>query len=422
MSATTPPENFPANAPAGHVVFLNWRDTRNPEGGGSERYVESVARGLVASGWQVTVFCAAHELAPADEMDAGVRFVRRGTKLSVYPAAAAALVSRRLEPFDVVVDVQNGVPFLSRLFTRKPVIVLVHHVHREQWPVVYGRVVAKVGWWLESRLAPRVYRGCQYVAVSSVTKAELVELGVRADDIAVVHNGTDPAPADLTARASTPTVCVLGRLVPHKRVEHALRAIAALRSRVPGLRLLVVGDGWWADRLRDEAERLEITDVVEFTGFLSEMDKHRALATSWVLAAPSLKEGWGLCVMEAATHAVPTVAYRNAGGLSESVVDGVTGLLVDDDEVDFAEGLLALLADGSRRETYGRAAQVRAQKFTWDQTAASFAGIVARTMSSQPKRGGRGGVAISPTVLPPTTDVKVAPARLRRRRPNRGRA
>lgn len=403
---------------ARHVIFLNWRDTRNPEGGGSERYVESVARGLVAAGSRVTVFCAAHELAPSDEVDEGVRFVRRGGKLSVYTAAAATLLSRRLQPFDVVVDVQNGVPFLSRLFTRRPVIVLVHHVHREQWPVVYGRTVARFGWWLESTVAPRVYRGCQYVAVSDVTKTELVELGVRADDVAVVHNGTDPVPDDGTPRDLTPTVCVLGRLVPHKRVEHALRAIAALRDAVPGLHLLVVGDGWWSDELRAETERLGIADLVEFTGFVSEADKHRALARAWVLAAPSLKEGWGLCVMEAAAHAVPTVAYRNAGGLSESVVDGVTGVLVDDDEAAFAAGLLDLLEDDGRRESYGRAAQARATTFTWEQTAASFSVVVGIAVSGREPLAGTDPVPPG-RPAPAATTVRVRPARLRRRRSGR---
>ena len=61
-----------------HIVFMNWRDTANPEGGGSEVFVEHIARGLVERGHRVTVVCAAHDQAPADEMRDGVRFVRRG--------------------------------------------------------------------------------------------------------------------------------------------------------------------------------------------------------------------------------------------------------------------------------------------------------------------------------------------------------
>ncbi len=359
-----------------HVVFLNWRDTTNPEGGGSERYVESVARTLVEAGHRATVVCASHDRAPADEVRGGVRFVRRGNKLGVYPAAAWVLLSRRLAPYDVVVDVQNGVPFLSRLTTRQPVVVLVHHVHREQWSVVYGRSVAAVGWWLESRLAPWVYRSCPYVAVSEVTKRELTELGVAADRISVVHNGTEPVP-DARGGPRRPTsLVIVGRLVPHKRVEHALATVAALRDDFPELTLRVVGEGWWADELHERARELGVSDLVDFCGYVDDVTKHEILATSEVHLMPSLKEGWGIAVMEAASHSVPTVAYRSAGGVAESVLDGSTGLLVGDDQEAFVEAVRRLLTDQDLRLRLGEEARLRAATFTWEQTAKSFAVVL----------------------------------------------
>ena len=360
--------------PAGklHVLMLNWRDTSNPEGGGSERYVENVARHLADAGHTVTVFCAAHPQAPRDEMRDGVRFVRRGSKLGVYPQALGHMLAGRLGRFDVVVDVQNGVPFLSRLATRRPVVVLVHHVHREQWQVVYGRLRARIGWWVESWVAPRLYRNSQYVAVSEVTRQELVGLGVDARRIAVVHNGTEPPPPTVPGRSEHPTLCVLGRLVPHKRVEHAFEAVRALRGELPGLRLRVVGHGWWHDELRDAAGRLGVADAVHFTGFVDDATKHAELAQSWVLLTPSLKEGWGLCVMEAAGHGVPTVAYASAGGVAESVRDHETGLLVGDDVGELVAAVRRLLVDEQLRERLGAAARARSTEFSWAASAESF--------------------------------------------------
>ena len=303
-----------------------------------------------------------------------MRFVRRGSKLGVYPAAATAIATHRLGHVDVVVDVQNGVPFLSRLVTRRPVIVLVHHVHREQWPIVYGPIRARIGWWVESWLAPRIYRNCQYVAVSEVTKRELAALRVPAERVAVVHNGTEEVPIQPVGRSPVPTIVVLGRLVPHKRVEHCLQAAAELRTTLPGIRLVVVGDGWWSDRLKAEAQRLGVDDLTEFTGFVNGTRKHELLAQSWVLALPSLKEGWGLAVVEAAAHGIPAVAYHSAGGVTESIVDGVTGVLVDDVRA-FTDALRQLFTDGDQRESLGAAARDRAKCFTWAQTAESF-GIV----------------------------------------------
>ena len=363
------------------ILFLNWRDTTNPEGGGSERYVENVATRLAAVGHTVTVFCAAHAQAPADETSAGVRYVRRGSKLGVYPHALWHLAARRLGRVDVVVDVQNGMPFFSRLVTRKPVVVLVHHVHREQWRVVYGPLRARIGWWIESRVAPVLYRRSQYVAVSEVTRDELVGLGVDRERVAVVHNGTEPALAPTVAPCELPLLCVLGRLVPHKRVEHALETVRRLAPGLPGLRLTVVGQGWWDERLRGAAVELGVDHLVTFTGYVDDTAKHAALARSWVLLAPSLKEGWGLSVVEAASHGVPTVAYRSAGGVAESVHHGETGLLVEDDLDAFVAATLRLLSDETLRRRMGSAARERAGQFTWGDAADSFL-LVLRTALS----------------------------------------
>jgi glycosyltransferase involved in cell wall biosynthesis len=364
------------------VAFLSWRDTRNPEGGGAERYLETIAAGLVARGARVTVFCAAHAAAPPEEVVDGIRFVRRGTKLSVYLEGMRALRRGDLGDPDVVVDVQNGLPFFTRLVTRKPVVVLVHHVHREQWPVVYPGLTGRVGWFLERRVAPLLYRRNQYVAVSRATRSELAELGVRGPRVAVVHNGTDPVLPVAGGESPTPLVAVVGRLVPHKRVEHAIDAVLALRSTYPDLVLEVVGSGWWEARLHEYAASRGAGDAVVFRGHLDEAAKHEVYERAWVLALPSLKEGWGLVVGEAGMHGTPTVAYREAGGTQESVVDGVSGVLVDDQD-GFAAALRALIGDAAERARLGRGARVTSHAFTWEHAQESFAQVVLAALAGR---------------------------------------
>jgi glycosyltransferase involved in cell wall biosynthesis len=365
--------------PPPSVLFLTGRDTSHPEGGGSELYVEKAAAGLAARGSTVTLFCAAYPGAPAEEVRGGVRVVRRGGHLTVFLHALLLHVSGRLGPHDLVVDVQNGLPFFARLWCRRPVVVLVHHVHREQWPVVFGRLLGRLGWLLESRVAPRVQRGCRYVVVSAATRRELVEQGVAADAITVVHNGAEVPARPAAAKSPNPSICVLGRLVPHKRVECALRAAAEIRRRLPDLEVKIVGRGYWEPQLRALAERLDLGGTVEFLGFVDEATKHRILARSWVLAMPSLKEGWGLVVGEAAAHETPAVAFRSAGGVADAVVDGVTGLLADDAE-EFASQLERLLLREERRLRLGRAARAHASRFTWEGSAGAFAAALGTAM------------------------------------------
>jgi glycosyltransferase involved in cell wall biosynthesis len=362
-----------------HVVFFSWRDTRNPEGGGAEVYLEKVARGLVDRGARVTIFCAAHPAAPADEIHQGIRFVRRGSKMGVYLRGMLALAGRRLGRVDAVVDVQNGLPFFTRMLTRKPVTVLVHHVHREQWPVVYPGLIGRVGWWIESSFAPRLYRDCQYVAVSQATREELVGLGVDADRIAIVHNGTDPVIPNDDVKSLHPSVCVVGRLVPHKQVEHAIDAWVRLRETIPGLRLTIVGSGWWEDELRAHALTRAGGEAIEFTGHVSEEQKQDVYAASWVMALPSLKEGWGLVIGEAGMHGTPTVAYRSAGGTRESIDDGRSGLLADDFE-EFVAALGRLLTCPTERAALSAGARDMSHRFTWEHAQGSFARVVTLAM------------------------------------------
>ena len=379
------PGGSPEHLEDRHVVFFNWRDTANPEGGGSERYVEKMARGLVQRGAKVTIFCAAHDAAPDDEVVSGVRFVRRGGKLDIYLRGGLHLLLRRFGKVDLVVDVQNGLPFFTRLATRKPVVVLVHHVHREQWPVVYPGLMGKVGWWIESRLAPRVYRHCQYVTVSNSTRAELGTLGVERERVAVVRNGTDPAPPVSVPRSPTPVLCVVGRLVPHKRVEHAIDAVAALREEFPDLRLAVVGSGWWEEDLKKYAASTGAGDLVTFEGQVSEQRKHEVYASSWLMVLPSLKEGWGLVVGEAGTHGVPTVAYSAAGGTRESVAHGRSGLLVRD-RPELVDSIRALLLDPARLDELGEGAREVSRGAGWAAAQGSFAEVLAEVLAGAPER------------------------------------
>ncbi|MCZ2860377.1 glycosyltransferase family 4 protein [Blastococcus sp. VKM Ac-2987] len=354
------------------VLFLSWRDASHPEGGGSERYVHRMAEGMAARGLRVVLFCAAHDRAPADEVLRGVRIVRRGGRLGVYPRAMLHVLRSRPR---VVVDVQNGLPFFSRLVTRGAVVVLVHHVHREQWPIVFGPRAGALGWWIESVLAPRLYRRSRYVTVSGATAEELASLGVDPARTTIVPNGLDAPPAVDVPRSAAPRLVVLGRLVPHKQVEHALEVVARLRGRWPGLRLSVVGEGWWEERLREEADRLGITGRVDFHGYVGEREKHELLARSWVHLCPSVKEGWGLVVSEAGGHEVPTVGYRSAGGLRESVLDGRTGILVEDLD-GLTEAVDGLLHDDAARTAMGRAAARYAASLTWPAGVATFAAVL----------------------------------------------
>lgn len=352
-----------------------WRDTSHPDGGGSEVFVEEIAARLAAGGHAVTVLCADHGAAERDELRAGVRFRRRGSRLGVYLHGLAFLLRHGRE-YDVVVDVQNGLPFFSPLVRRRPIVVLLHHVHREQWHIIYPGWRGRVGWWIESRFSVWLYRRRPYVTVSHASRQDMGRLGIPATQVSLVHNGIDVPHPDLAqARSSRPTVCVLGRLVPHKQVEHVFAAAAALRRDLPTLHVEVVGDGWWREPLERSARSYGVADLVTFHGHVSDDERGNALDRAWVLVAPSVKEGWGIAIMEAAARGVPAVAYRTAGGVTEAIQDLETGRLVDDPD-ELVKVTAELLGDADLRQRYGRAARERAAAFDWAISARSFEAVL----------------------------------------------
>ena len=363
------------------IVFLTWRDSTHPDGGGSEVFVEQVARGLVQRGHEVTIVCARHGDSPAlGDLD-GVRVIRTGGRLTVYPRGLLWLARHRRT--DVVVDVINGLPFGTPLVRRRGVVALVHHVHQRQWQIIYPGLRGRVGWFVESRLTPAAYRHRPHLTVSEASRHDLAGLGIPEDSITVARNGL-AAHRVSAERSPTPRLCVLARLVPHKQIEHAVEVTARLRSELPGLALDIIGEGWWRGELEAAVAQRAAQDVVHFHGHVDDAERDRLLAQSWLMLLPSVKEGWGLAVLEAAAQRTATVAYRDAGGVTESIVDGRTGVLVDDlDEMTAATR--RVLVNPWTRERLGDAAALRAREFDWSTTT----GIVEEVLRSAVEKDGQ---------------------------------
>ncbi|MFM8304973.1 MAG: glycosyltransferase family 4 protein [Actinomycetota bacterium] len=349
---------------APRVVFVAWRDLDHPQAGGSELVIDQLASGLSERGFDVGLVAGG----PTGER--AYRVWSSGGTYSQY-VRVPVVFHARVHGADVVVDVENGIPFFAPIWQRAPVVCLVHHVHTEQWAMQFPAPIAAVGRWLESAAMPRVYRRSEYVAVSESTARALVRLGVGADAITTIEMGAAPL-APLAARAPEPRFLVLGRLVPHKRVELALTRWPEVRARTGGT-LVIAGDGPELDRLQALA-----SDGVEFTGYLTEEDKARELGAAWVLVHPAHHEGWGTVVMEAATAGVPTVGFA-VEGVRDSVDDGITGLLAADDG-EFVEAWVRLGRDGALRSRMSDAARARAATFTWPRAVDRFEAVIDRVL------------------------------------------
>lgn len=181
--------------------------------------------------------------------------------------------------------------------------------------------------------------------------------------------------------AGRPLVVCVSRLVPRKGQDVLIRAMPEIRRRVPDATLLVVGGGPYRDRL-EEMGRHAPTGAVVFAGQVSEVDLPRYYRAGDVFALPCRArlgglevEGWGNVFIEAAACGRPVVV-GDSGGARETLVDGVTGRLVDGSDVTaVADAVAALLEDPARAEAMGAAGRARVERhFTWQRAAAQLAG------------------------------------------------
>jgi glycosyltransferase involved in cell wall biosynthesis len=347
------------------IAVLAWRDLANPAAGGSELVVDRLAAGAAARGHDVTLFAGG----PVGSRAYGV--VDTGGRFTQYLLAPVRLRRRRPAP-DVVVDVENGIPFFSPLWRCRPVVCLVHHVHTEQWGLFFPKPVAVFGDVLERYAMPRVYRRAQFLTISPSTTADLERIGIDPSRLHTLTLGTEPVP-ETVPEDPEPMFLALSRLVPHKRIDLLLEIWEQVRPATGGT-LVIAGDGPERARL----ERLAGDDVV-FTGFIDDEEKQRLLGRAWLLVHPASHEGWGVVVMEAAAVATPTIGF-DVVGVRDSVRDGSTGRLADTAD-EFARHWIELAMDPGERARLGAGAEAWARDQTWDHTVDQFLDVLEATVA-----------------------------------------
>ena len=276
-------------------------------------------------------------------------------------------------------------PLFTPLWSRTPLVLLVHHLFGTTAFQETSLPFAAATWLLERPLA-RIYRGVPIQAVSDSTADDLIDRGLDRADMTVIPNGVDltfyhPDPAE--PRFAEPTILYLGRLKRYKRVDLIIRAVARLVADGVDVRLRIAGKGDAEGDLRRLADELGVAHAVEFLGFVDEHEKRRLFRGAWVHALTSPKEGWGISNLEAAACGTPTVA-SDSPGLRDSVRAGETGFLVRHADVAALAGQLRrILEDPTLRERLGDGARRFALGLGWDTTAVRaeqhFAGVLERS-------------------------------------------
>jgi len=350
------------------IDVLAWRDFDDPEAGGSELHAHRVVTAWSEAGLDVSMTTSSVPGGRRVVRRDGYRVIRRAGRYSVFPRSILSGAVGRIGTGDGVVEIWNGMPFFSPVWSRSPQITFLHHVHDEMWRLVLPRGLGDAGHLLEHRVAPPFYRNGRVVTLSHSSKAEIVErLRLPADNITVVPPGVEPRFSTGGERSPVPLVVAVGRLVPVKRFHLLIEALVRLKANQPDLRAVLAGEGYERPGLEALIRAHGAEDWIELPGFVDDEALVDLYRSAWVVASSSLREGWGMTVTEAGACGTPAVATR-IGGHEDAVVDGASGLLVDTTD-DMVAALDAVLRDEVLRRRLGVGALDHASRLTWDATA-----------------------------------------------------
>jgi glycosyltransferase involved in cell wall biosynthesis len=279
----------------------------------------------------------------------GRRTVREAT------AFAARLVPTLLrQRFDVIdCSATPYVPlyavWLASRLTRTPLVVTWHEFWGPYWTAYLPDRLLLAG------IARRIEAGCRAfgtrrVAVSPFTAQRLMEAGGGGAPVEVIGNGISLSDIDAAAPGAKSDIVFVGRLIADKKVDHLLEAVALLAGDRPRLRCTIVGDGPERTALESLADGLGITGKVHFSGPITGDAVFSTLKAAALLALPSVREGFGITIVEAqACGAIPIVARSPLSAAPDLVRDGVDGVVHDPKPSALAAAIGGLLANPERR-------------------------------------------------------------------------
>ncbi len=331
---------------------------------------------MVAAGHRVILISSRWEGASPYEVVDGIDVYRIGKDWN-FPLLCMLLLRWWIKKhqIDIVVEDFNKLPFFTPLISNRPLLVQMHHLWKGSIFREANFLLALFIWFSEQSLRV-IYRRSRFCVVSESTSRELQTMGIKPEQIEIIHNGIDRhfytpslvSDADHAESVSPyPYIFWLGRLQRYKGIIDAIHAFALIHQRFPEVVMKVAGGGPFRTRAEFEAERLGVADNVEFLGYVTEQQKRELLRQAEVVLQTSWKEGWGLTVVEANACGRVVVA-ANSPGLRDSVQDKVTGLLYRcGDSKDLADKVEWLLRNpDERRQMEGRAIEWAA-RFGWEE-------------------------------------------------------
>jgi glycosyltransferase involved in cell wall biosynthesis len=356
--------------------------------GGAEKYIHEVCKRMVQDGHEVLFFTSSFQGAKGEEVIDGVKIIRRGNSITIYPLAFLYYILHWKGKFNCVLEVKDGgLPWFARFYAGKHVIALVHQTGRDfsyhsymnsTWRYEVKGILAPLMYLLEPLLLS-IYKLTPVITVSRSTKMNLLKLGLDSNAVTIIHGGLSLKPVEnIPKKERDPTIIYLGRIKRSKGLSELIVALYYVRKNIQNVKLWVAGrgDSSYLNELMHLIDKLGLINNLEFFGYVDEKTKINLLSRAHLLVFPSVMEGWGLTVIEANACGTPVIAF-NVPGLRDSIINGETGLLVPYGDIKaLANAIIKVLSEDELRAKLSKNAIKWAEKFSWEKTAKEFEKIL----------------------------------------------
>jgi glycosyltransferase involved in cell wall biosynthesis len=344
------------------------------------------ARLWVQAGNSVTWLTSTYDKALSEEVVDGVRLLRRWGSLKIYLYVPWFLLFNA-HTYDVIVDEVHGIPFFSPLFTRKPVVVFIHEIAGDIWDFMYSFPINKIGKFLEFMYF-RLYRHCLFWTDAPSTVDELVTRGIPRSQCTAI-----PCPIikyqitnnKYQQKEKVPTYIFVSRVVRMKGIEEVVKAFSFIVKEQSQAKLWIIGGGEdaYISQLQKMMLEYGVLQNVKFWGKVTEQRKMDLMSRSHILLHASVKEGWGLVVLEAAAAGTPSVVY-NVPGLCDVVKNGQTGIVLSDNSpYEMARQAMLLLREKKLYIQYQRAGVQWVNSLSWEDSTTVSLNILQKAVSQK---------------------------------------
>ena len=345
-----------------NILWLSWRDIKNPDSGGAEKVAIEVASRFVREGSKVTIYTSSFTGAKPQEVLKGVKIFRRGNRLTCR--LFAFLYYLKNKDFDLIIDEINTIPFFTPLYAKQKSICLIHQLAKEYWFTHTIWPINQLGYILEPFWL-KLYKKRPTFALSSSTKADLIKLGFI--NVIKYNIGLDFMSRAITKKDNQ--VIFLGRIVRAKGVEDAIKAFKIIHNRLPAYKLIIVGrgDSKYINELKKLTRILGLGKVVQFTGYVSDKEKIAVLQKSKVTLIPSIREGWAIVATESNALCSIPIAY-NVPGLKNAIKNGQTGFLVKNNPSELAKSAIRVIKNEKLRKKLAENGYRQSTDYSWEKT------------------------------------------------------